>query len=276
MNKTLIQVLKTDIKQNLRSKSFWIYSLLFGGFVATMFATGITESQVVGFVGLSRLMITFMQVSMVILPIYVLISTVRSVVGDRENGVLEYFLSLPISFSSYYWGKFLGRFFVIYVPVFIAFLGAAIWGLIINLDVPWDLFVLYSGLLATMVFFFLGLSMFLSTITKSQEMALSTAFVIWLFLVAFMDILLIGLMLKIRLNPDAVIISSLFNPLQVFRTGSLILFDPKLTVMGPVSYYILDTVSRTTFIMFSLVYPTVLGILFAITGCKYFKNHDVV
>ncbi len=276
MNKTLIQVLKTDIKQNLRSKSFWIYSLLFGGFVATMFATGITESQVVGFVGLSRLMITFMQVSMVILPIYVLISTVRSVVGDRENGVLEYFLSLPISFSSYYWGKFLGRFFVIYVPVFIAFLGAAIWGLIINLDVPWDLFVLYSGLLATMVFFFLGLSMFLSTITKSQEMALSTAFVIWLFLVAFMDILLIGLMLKIRLNPDAVIISSLFNPLQVFRTGSLILFDPKLTVMGPVSYYILDTVSRTTFIIFSLVYPTVLGILFAITGCKYFKNHDVV
>ena len=276
MNKTLVQVLKSDIKQNLRSKSFWIYSLLLGSFVAVMFATGITESQVVGFVGLSRLMITFMQVSMVILPIYVLISTVRSVVGDKENGVLEYYLSLPISFRSYYWGKFLSRFFVIYVPVFIAFLGAALWGLITNLDVPWDLFVLYSGLLAMMVFFFLGLSMFLSTVSKSQEMALSTAFVIWLFLVAFMDILLIGMMLKMRINPDAVIIASLFNPLQVFRTGSLILFDPKLTVMGPVSYYILDTVSRTTFIIFSLVYPFILGLLFSIFGCRYFKNHDVV
>ena len=276
MNKTLVQVLKSDIKQNLRSKSFWIYSLLLGGFVAVMFATGITESQVVGFVGLSRLMITFMQVSMVILPIYVLISTVRSVVGDKENGVLEYYLSLPISFRSYYWGKFLSRFFVIYVPVFIAFLGAALWGLIVNLDVPWDLFVLYSGLLAMMVFFFLGLSMFLSTVSKSQEMALSSAFVIWLFLVAFMDILLIGMMLKMRINPDGVIIASLFNPLQVFRTGSLILFDPKLTVMGPVSYYILDTVSRTTFIIFSLVYPFILGLLFSIFGCRYFKKHDVV
>ena len=276
MNKTLVQVLKSDIKQNLRSKSFWIYSLLLGGFVAVMFATGITESQVVGFVGLSRLMITFMQVSMVILPIYVLISTVRSVVGDKENGVLEYYLSLPISFRSYYWGKFLSRFFVIYVPVFIAFLGAALWGLIVNLDVPWDLFVLYSGLLAMMVFFFLGLSMFLSTVSKSQEMALSSAFIIWLFLVAFMDILLIGMMLKMRINPDAVIITSLFNPLQVFRTGSLILFDPKLTVMGPVSYYILDTVSRTTFIIFSLVYPFILGLLFSIFGCRYFKKHDVV
>ncbi len=276
MNKTLIQVLKSDIKQNLRSKSFWAYSLLLGSFVAVMFATGITESQVVGFVGLSRLMITFMQVSMVILPIYVLISTVRSVVGDKENGVLEYYLSLPISFRSYYWGKFLSRFFVIYVPVFIAFLGAAIWGLIIKLDVPWDLFVLYSGLLAMMVFFFLGLSMFLSTVSKSQEMALSSAFIIWLFLVAFMDILLIGMMLKMRINPEAVIIASLFNPLQVFRTGSLILFDPKLTVMGPVSYYILDTVSRTTFIIFSLAYPFILGFLFSVFGCRYFKKHDVV
>ena len=276
MNKTLIQVLKSDIKQNLRSKSFWAYSLLLGGFVAVMFATGITESQVVGFVGLSRLMITFMQVSMVILPIYVLISTVRSVVGDKENGVLEYYLSLPISFRSYYWGKFLSRFFVIYVPVFIAFFGAALWGLIINLDVPWDLFVLYSGLLAMMVFFFLGLSMFLSTVSKSQEMALSTAFIIWLFLVAFMDILLIGMMLKMRINPEVVIIAGLFNPLQVFRTGSLILFDPKLTVLGPVSYYILDTVSRTTFIIFSLAYPFLLGFLFSVFGCRYFKKHDVV
>ncbi len=276
MNKTFIQVLKNDIKQNLRSKSFWIYSLLLGSFVGVMFATGITESQVVGFVGLSRLMITFMQVSMVILPIYVLISTVRSVVGDRENGVLEYYLSLPISFSSYYWGKFLSRFFVIYVPVFVAFLGAALWGLVVNLDVPWDLFTLYSALLAMMVFFFLGLSMFLSTVSKSQEMALSTAFIIWLFLVAFMDILLIGMMLKMRINPEAVIIASLFNPLQVFRTGSLILFDPKLTVLGAVSYYILDTVSRTTFIIFSLAYPFILGLLFSIFGCRYFKNHDVV
>ena len=276
MENTLVQVFKADFKQNLRSKSFWIYSLLFGGFVATMFTTGITESQVVGFVGLSRLMITFMQVSMVILPIYVLISTVRSVVGDRENGVLEYLLSLPISFSSYYWGKFLSRFFVIYVPVFIAFFGAAIWGLITNLDVPWNLFILYSGLLATMVFFFLGFSMFLSTIVKTQEMALSTAFIVWLFLVAFMDIILIGIMLKMRINPDVVIITSLFNPLQVFRTGSLILFDPKLTVMGPVSYYILDTVSRTTFIIFSLAYPFILGLILSVLGCKYFKNNDVV
>ncbi len=272
----LVEIFLTDLKLNLRSKSFWLYTLFFAGFIAIMFATGITESQVIGFVGLSRLMITFMQVSMVILPIYVLISTVRSIVGDKENGVLEYVLSLPISFSSYYWGKFWSRFTVIYFPVVIALFGAVIWGLIKKLEVPWDLFFLYSGLLAAMVFFFLGLSMWLSARSKTQENALGISFMIWLFLVAFLDILFIGLMLKWRINPELIIWLALINPLQIFRTGTLILFDPKLTVMGPVSYYILDTMSRTTFIIISLVYPIILGAILAWLGNKYFKNHDVV
>ncbi len=276
MNKGMFQIFKTDIRQNLRSKSFWLYTGFFALFVAVMFMTGITESQVIGFVGLSRLMVTFIQVSMVILPIYVLVSTVRSLVGDKENGVLEYTLSVPISFSQYYWGKFWSRFFVIYLPVVLALFGAVIWGLIKKLDVPWDLFFLYVFLLASMIFFFLGLSMYLSARSRSQENALGISFMLWIFLVAFMDILLIGMMLRWRINADLIIGLALLNPLQTFRTGSLILFDPKLTVMGPVSYYILDTVSRTTFIAYSLLYPLFFGLILAFLGNRYFNRHDVV
>ncbi len=276
MNKGMFQIFKADVQQNLRSKSFWLYTGFFALFVAVMFMTGITESQVIGFVGLSRLMVTFIQVSMVILPIYVLVSTVRSLVGDKENGVLEYTLSVPISFSQYYWGKFWSRFFVIYLPVVLALFGAVIWGLIKKLDVPWDLFFLYVFLLAGMIFFFLGLSMYLSARSRSQENALGISFMLWIFLVAFMDILLIGMMLRWRINADLIIGLALLNPLQTFRTGSLILFDPKLTVMGPVSYYILDTVSRTTFIAYSLLYPLIFGLVLAFLGNRYFNRHDVV
>jgi len=204
---SLKQIIHSDIRQSMRSRWFWAYSLLFGGFVAVMFASGITESQIIGFVGLSRLMVTFMQISMAILPIYVLISTVRSVVGDRENSVMEYMLSLPISFSSYFWGKLIGRFLLIYVPIFIALLGAVLWAMITKVDVPWDLFILYSILLASLVFFFLGLSMYISAKAKNQEIAVSTAFIIWLFLVAFIDLILIGIMLRMRGNPDLIIVS---------------------------------------------------------------------
>jgi len=275
-DKSLIQIASLDIKQNLRSKSFWAYSLLFGGFVAVMFALGITESQIIGFVGLGRLMVTFMQVCMAILPIYVLISTVRSVVGDKETNVMEYILSLPISFNGYFWGKFLGRFIVIYFPVFLALLGATLWGVISNIDVPWDLFAFYSLLLASMVFCFLGLGMYISSKSRSQEIAIGIAFVIWLFLVAFLDLILMGVMLKMRMNPELIIGVGMLNPLQVFRTGVLSLFDNKLTVMGPASYYILDTVTREVFIVFSIIYPILLGYLFAFLGNRHFNRNDVI
>jgi len=276
MNSSLIQIMVLDIRQNLRSRWFWVYGLLFGGFVAVMFAMGITESQIIGFVGLSRLMVTFMQVSMVILPIYVLISTVRSVVGDRESNVMEYVLSLPVSFTGYFWGKFFGKFILIYVPVFIALFGAALWGTISNIDVPWDLFALYSALLASMIFCFLGLSMYLSSLARTQDLAVSSAFVIWLMLVAFLDLILMGIMLKFRFNPELVIGIGMLNPLQVFRTAVLVLFDPQLTVMGAASYYILDTVSRWIFILFAVLYPIVLGLIFGYFGNRYFNRKDII
>ncbi len=276
MNKGTLQITFLEIKQNLRSIWFWTYSVLFGGFVAIMFALGITESQIIGFVGLGRLMVTFMQVSMVILPIYILITTVRSVVGDRETNVMEYMLSLPISFSGYFWGKFISRFIEIFIPVFIALLGAAVWGTISDIDVPWDLFALYSFLLAAMVFCFLGIGMYISALAHSQNLAIGAVFIIWLVLVAFLDLILMGVMLKMRMNPELVIGVGMINPLQVFRTAVLVLFDPKLTVMGPASYYILDTVTRSVLIVFSILYPIFVGFVFAFLGVRYFKRNDIV
>ncbi|MCK9292047.1 MAG: ABC transporter permease subunit [Bacteroidales bacterium] len=276
VSSTWFQILNTDVRQHLRSKWFWTYSILFGGFVAAMFSTGITESQIIGFVGLSRLMVTFMQISMVILPIYVLITTVRSVVGDRESNVMEYILSLPISFSGYFWGKFIARFLMTYIPVFIALLGAAVYGSFTELSVPWDLFALYSALLASMIFCFLGISMFISSVASTQDLAISTAFILWLILVAFLDLILMGLMLKLRMDAGMVIGFGMLNPLQVFRTAVLVLFDPELTVMGTASYYILDTVKRELFILFAIAYPILLGLFLGMAGNRYFRKHDII
>ncbi len=276
MKKGMISLASLELRQSFRSVAFWAYSLLFGSFVALMFAFGITESQIIGFVGLSRLMVTFMQVTMVILPIYILISTVRAVVGDRESNVMEYILSLPISFSGYYWAKFWAKFVEIFIPVFLALLGAAIWGAISNIDVPWDLFAYYSGLLVAMVVCFVGIAMYISALAKSQTMAISTVFILWLVLVAFLDLILMGLMLKTKMDPHAVIFIGMVNPLQVFRTATLALFDPKLTVMGPASYYILDTVSRAVFVIFAILYPIIIGFGAALLGGRYFKRNDII
>lgn len=124
--KHLLLTAYTDILESIRARWFLIYSGIFGGIVVLLFLFGLTESRIMGFTGITRLMITYIQLSMAILPIFILITTVRSVAGDREAGVFEYLLSLPITLSSWFWGKMVGRFVVVFLPVFLALVGAII------------------------------------------------------------------------------------------------------------------------------------------------------
>ncbi|MDP2199822.1 MAG: ABC transporter permease subunit [Sulfurimicrobium sp.] len=266
---------KLDVVESLRARWFLIYSLVFGGIVAMLFAFGLTESRVLGFIGLSRLLVTYIQLCMAILPIFVLISTVRSVAGDREAGVFEYLLSLPVSLGAWFWGKLLGRYIVVFLPVFLAMLGASLWSLVQDIEVPWNMFLYYTGLLAAMAWCFLGIAMLISTLARSTDVAQGAAFVVWLAMLLFLDLILLGVMIQGHAAPEVAVMIALTNPLQVFRTAALMLFDPQLIVLGPVAYVIMDTLGATGFMIYGLVYPFVIGTLCAIAGFFMFRRGDL-
>jgi len=274
--KNLLLIAYLDLKESIRARWFLIYSFVFGGLIALFFIAGITESQVMGFSGLSRLLLMYIQVTIIILPIFILITTVRSISGDRDSHILEYMLSFPISLGEYYWGKMIGRFMTVFLPVFIAMAIAIMIGLSKGAAVPWSIFILYSGLLFSLSLLFLGIAFFISSIVKSSEMALGISFFVWIFLLAFIDIALISFMLQNRFNEELIIALALANPMEIFRVAAISLFDPELTVMGPVAFYILDTVSQRLFVLISIAYPTGLGILFAYFGYKIFTKRDLV
>ena len=265
-----------DLKESIRAKWFLVYSLVFGGLIALFFIAGVTESQVMGFSGLSRLLLMYIQVTIIILPIFILITTVRSISGDRDNHILEYMLSFPISLKEYYWGKVIGRFITVYLPVVFAMIIAIIYGAIKGAEIPWAIFFLYTGLLFALSFAFLGIAFFISSFVKSSEVALGIAFFIWIFLLAFIDIALIALMMQQRFNEELIIGIALMNPMEIFRVAAISLFDPELTVMGPVAFYILDTISQTLFVLLSIVYPIVVGLIFSFLGFRIFSNKDLV
>lgn len=265
-----------DLKESIRAKWFIVYSFVFGGLIALFFIAGVTQSQVMGFSGLSRLLLMYIQVTIVILPIFILITTVRSISSDRDSNILEYMLSFPISLKQYYWGKVIGRFITVFSPVFLAMIIAVIVGFFKGASIPWDILFLYSGLLFALCLSFLGIAFFISTIVKSSEVSLGIAFFIWIFLLAFIDIALISLMLKNRLDESLIIGISLINPLEVFRVAAISLFDPELTVMGPVAYRILDTINQKAFVILSILYPVILGFAFAFLGFITFRKKDLV
>ncbi len=272
----LLLVAYLDIKESLRSKWFYVYALVFGGLMALFFITGISDAVVMGFTGLSRMLLIFIQVTIIILPIFILITTVKSISGDRESNVLEYMLSFPVSLKDYYWGKMLGRFATVFLPVFFALALGVVFGIIKGGDLPWGMVFLYSALLFALCFTFLGVAFFLSSIVKSTDVALGSSFVVWIVLLAFIDIALIGLMLQNRVSDDLIITIAMLNPIEVFRIGAITLFDPQLTVIGPVAYYLLDTLGSTFLIVYAIVYPILIGTLFAWLGYIAFKKKDLL
>jgi ABC-2 type transport system permease protein len=266
---------RLDIVESLRARWFLIYTGVFGGIVALLFLFGLTESRVLGFIGLSRLLVTYIQLTMAILPIFVLITTVRSVAGDREAGVFEYLLSLPVSLGAWFWGKILGRYIVVFAPVFLAMLAAVLIAMVKEIEIPWGMFGYYTALLAAMALCFLGLGMLISAIARSTDMAQGAAFMTWLVLLLFLDLILLGIMIQGRIAPEIAVGIALANPLQVFRTAALALFDPQLIVLGPSAFVILDTFGVLGYKIFALVYPSVLGLVAAGLGYFIFKRGDL-
>jgi ABC-2 type transport system permease protein len=274
--KNLLLIFSVDVKEALRSKWFFVYALVFGGIVALFFISGVTDSKVQGFSGLSRLLLMFIQITIVILPIFILISTVRTIAADRDSNVLEYLLSFSIALRDYFFGRLLGRLFTVTIPVIGALIIAVVWGVFKGVSVPWDLFLFYIGLIVALNINFLGFSFFISSVVKTQEVALGVAFFVWLFLLAFIDILLIGVLSKAYASAETIFTIALINPLQVFRIGAISLFDPELAVIGPAAYFIIDEFGKEFFIYYATLYPIALGVLFAVLGFLVFRKKDLV
>ncbi|HRY05534.1 MAG TPA: ABC transporter permease subunit [Hyphomicrobiaceae bacterium] len=271
----LLQTIRLDVAESLRARWFLVYAVVFGALVALLFGFGLADSRVLGFTGLSRLLVTFIQLSMAILPVFVLISTVRSLAGDREAGVLEYMLSLPVSLRGWYWGRFVGRFAVVLLPVLLAMAGAVAYGAAMGASIPWFQFLLYVGLLLSLAVCFLGLGFLISSLARSVDIAQGVAFLVWLTLVLFLDLILLGLLIKHQASLELIVGIAVLNPLQAFRAAAIMLFDPELVMLGPSAFIILDRFGHSGYLAWALLYPLVLGIVFGMLGYLVFRNRDL-
>jgi ABC-2 type transport system permease protein len=268
-------VARLEFSESLRARWFAVYTAVFGGLVVLLFALGLTESRILGFLGLSRLLVTYIQICMAILPVFVLITTVRSVAGDREAGVYEYLLALPVTLAGWYWGKLLGRFLVVFLPVFGSMAAAAAWARLQAIPVPWDLFVLYGALLGVLAWCCLGIGILISSLARTVDVAQGAAFLTWLVLVLFLDLILLGLMIQERVAAETAVTIALANPLQVFRTAAMMLFDPNLVLLGPSAFVILDAFGQTGYLAWATLYPVAVGTLCAVVGFVVFRRGDL-
>lgn len=268
-------VFRADVSETLRARWYQSYIVAFGLLMALFFAFGLGDSSVMGFTGIGRILMTFIQIAMIILPIFVLVTTARTLVSDRELGVWEYLLALPIGVRSFYWGKTIGRATALTLPLSLGVLLAGGLEALRGGHVPWGAVALVAGFVGAMVVCFVGVAILLSVVAPTQEVALGSAFVVWLTSEALVDALLLGLLVKQRLPPEAVVGLALLNPLQAFRTAAVAVFDPELTVFGPISLTILETFGRGPLLAWALLWPFFLGAAAALVGAWLFVRKDI-
>ena len=272
----LFLIAKLDVKESFRSRWFAIYALLFSALMIGFLFSGVTDSRVLGFSGLTRALLLFIQICVIIVPIFILISTVRSINQDRDTNLLEYVLSFPLSLKEYYFGKALGRTFVVFCATFVfAFALRGGW-LYKGVSIPWGVLVLYFGLLFSLSIVFLSLGFFISSLIKNQETGQGVAFLLWLIMLAFIDLALIGLLMRSSVDEYVIYSIAMLNPIELFRIAALSLFDPNLAVIGTASYFILGTFSKATFVAYAIIYPLVLGAILLVCGYLGFSKRDLV
>lgn len=85
----------------------------------------------------------------------------------------------------------------------------------------------------------------------------------------FLDLILPGAMVKGPAAPE------LADPLQLFRAGAMVLFDPNLMLLGPAAYVILDHLGRAGCLAWALAYPLLVGTLCAVAGFRHFRRSDL-
>ena len=272
----LFLIAKLDVKESFRSRWFAIYALLFSALMIGFLFSGVTDSRVLGFSGLTRALLLFIQICVIIVPIFILISTVRSINQDRDTNLLEYVLSFPLSLKEYYFGKALGRTFVVFVPLLFSLLLCVVVGFIKGVSIPWGVLVLYFGLLFSLSIVFLSLGFFISSLIKNQETGQGVAFLLWLIMLAFIDLALIALLMRSSVDEYVIYSIAMLNPIELFRIAALSLFDPNLAVIGTASYFILGTFSKATFVAYAIIYPLVLGAILLVCGYLGFSKRDLV
>jgi ABC-type transport system involved in multi-copper enzyme maturation, permease component len=113
-------------------------------------------------------------------------------------------------------------------------------------------------------------------VIKNQETGQGVAFLLWLIMLAFIDLALIGLLMRSSVDEYTIYAIAMLNPIELFRIAALSLFDPNLAVIGTASYFILGAFSKTVFVAYAISYPLVLGIILLICGYFAFSKKDLV
>lgn len=266
-----------ELAEVVRSKWLMLSSIVYMLIAGIFVLAGLSESSVLGFTGMGRVLFSFSHMLLLLLPLLALASTGLVVNRSRDDGTFELLFSQPLSRAEYFVAVSLVRFGALLAPLLIlfaalAFLGWVVWGQ----AVPWVFLGRSLVVCAALLTAFAGAGLAVSVAIRNQARALIVLLVLWLAGVALLDFGLIGLMLQWRLNAQSVFLLASLNPVEAARMALLSSADPTLANLGPAGFYLANRIGQSALFVLGTFWPLAAGALVWLIARNRFASEDLV
>jgi ABC-2 type transport system permease protein len=268
---------RLELAESLRSKWVALATTLYLGMVAAFVWLGLRESTVLGFTGLSRVLLNVANAVIVVFPLVVLVGTHSAIVRARTSGFFELMLTQPVRRSEWFLGLLLSRLLVLIGPLVLVMAGCAVAAAFLEPEPGLALVAARSvAITVSLVFSFIGVGLWVSSRARTLERALVWALVAWVVTAALHDVLLIATLLRTSLPPEVVFFLAALNPAESARVGILTSVDPELSAMGPVGFWLANTLGPTLALAIAVGWPALLGLLATWRAARNLETADLV
>ncbi len=268
---------RLELAEALRSKWVAFSVVLYVALAGTFVWLGLRESSVLGFTGLSRVLLNLSNAVLVVFPLVVLAGTHGAIVRARTSGFFELMLTQPSKRSEWFAGLLISRLGVLLGPLLLLILAMGITAALLGGEA--DLLAVAARSLAIVVALivaFVGVGLWVSSRSRTAERAMIWALSLWALASALHDVLLIAALLRTSLPAEAVFFLAALNPSEAARVGLLSAVEPELSVLGPVGFWLANSLGSTRTLLIAVGWPLLLGTVAGWRALRNLEQKDLV
>lgn len=237
----ILVLTQKELRDARRNRWFVLYTVTFAALTLALAWLALSGIGMQGLAGLGRTGASLINLVLLIVPLMGLTLGALSLASEREHGTLLYLMSQPVTYIDVLIGKYLGLSLALLVALM---LGFGLSGLLI----AWrggparaEAYLAIVALAFLLAMLSLSLGFLISAATRKGATAVGLALFLWLLLVLFGDLGLMGTALVLRLRIGTLFTMALLNPLQVFKMAAILAIRHSLEVLGPAGLYALRT-----------------------------------
>jgi Cu-processing system permease protein len=253
---TVLILAQKELNDARRNRWFLLYALAFAVLSLFLAWLALSGAGSYGVAGFGRTTASLINLILLIVPLMGLTLGALSLAGERESGTLLYLLAQPIDQRELLLGKFIGLALSLVAALGVGFGLTALLIAVRGGGADAGRYAVLLGLASLLAVVSLSLGFLISAAVQRSATAIGVALFLWLLLVFFGDLGIMGSAIVMQLDVGQLLTVALINPLQLFKIAAVLDIRQNLEVLGPAGIYALRSWG-------SQLMPLLIGLLLA-------------